>query len=111
MNEEIIPRLQTMGFVKPGLYFKYSKRIEMSNEDRIKLYSLITERYEVSNDEIEKEFGVIVGKQINLETGGTVGNVGVSGERHVMSEEEYYKRYNRYRAQNKEMANFLAGVK
>ena len=35
-------------------------RIEMSNEDRIKLYSLITDKYEVAADEIEKEFGINV---------------------------------------------------
>lgn len=106
MNEEIIPRLQTMGFVAPGLYFKYSKRIEMNNEDRIKLYSLITERYEVSNDEIEKEFGIIVGKQINMETENIVGSN--KGDRHVMSDEEYYKRYHRYRKDA--VSNFLSGV-
>lgn len=106
MNEEIIPRLQTMGFVAPGLYFKYSKRIEMNNEDRIKLYSLITERYEVSNDEIEKEFGIIVGKQINMETENIVSSN--KGDRHVMSDEEYYKRYHRYRKDA--VSNFLSGV-
>lgn len=35
----------------------------MNNEDRIRLYSLITEKYEVAADEIEKEFGINVGKQ------------------------------------------------
>lgn len=107
MNEEIIPRLQNMGFVAPGLYFKYSKRIEMSNEDRIKLYSLITERYEVSNDEIEKEFGIIVGKQINMATGSIANST--SGEHYAhMSDEEYFKRYNRYRKES--ITNFLSGV-
>ena len=107
MNEEIIPRLQNMGFVAPGLYFKYSKRIEMSNEDRIKLYSLITERYEVSNDEIEKEFGIIVGKQINMATGSIANST--SGEHYAhTSDEEYFKRYNRYRKES--ITNFLSGV-
>ena len=96
-----------MGFVAPGLYFKYSKRIEMSNEDRIKLYSLITERYEVSNDEIEKEFGIIVGKQINMATGSIANST--SGEHYAhMSDEEYFKRYNRYRKES--ITNFLSGV-
>ena len=62
MNEEIIPRLVGLGYIKSGLEFKYSNRIEMNNEDRIKLYSLITDKYEVSPDEIEKEFGINVGK-------------------------------------------------
>ena len=38
----------------------------MSNEDRIKLYSLITDKYEVAADEIEKEFGINVGRQLNV---------------------------------------------
>ena len=41
MNEQVLPRLVAMGYVPSGLEFRYSNRIEMSNEDRIKLYSLI----------------------------------------------------------------------
>jgi hypothetical protein len=67
MNEEIIPRLVDMGYIKPGLIFKYSNRKEMSTEDKIALYQFLTDRYEVSPEEIEKEFGVIVGKQLNQE--------------------------------------------
>lgn len=48
MNEEVIPRLVSMGYIESGLEFKYSNRIEMNNEDRIKLYNLITDKYEVS---------------------------------------------------------------
>ena len=66
MNEEIVPRLVAMGYIPAGLEFKYSNRIDMNNEDRIKLYSLITDKYEVSADEIEKEFGINVGKQLNV---------------------------------------------
>ncbi|MCS2956910.1 DUF935 domain-containing protein [Bacteroides salyersiae] len=66
MNEEVIPRLVSMGYIESGLEFKYSNRIEMNNEDRIKLYNLITDKYEVSQDEIEKEFGIHVGKQLNV---------------------------------------------
>ena len=64
-----MPRLVAMGYISPGLEFKYSNRIEMNNEDRIKLYSLITDKYEVAPDEIEKEFGINVGKQLNVMTG------------------------------------------
>ena len=69
MNEEIIPRLVLLGFIKPGLEFKYSNRLEMSSEDKIKLYTFLTDKYEVPSDEVEKEFGVSVGKQLNLELG------------------------------------------
>lgn len=98
MNEEIIPRLVAMGFIKPGLEFKYANRVEMSNKDKISLYSFITDKYEVAADEIEKEFGIIVGKQFNaiaeLSNGTGVGAGGGSPhDRRIMSDEEYYKRY------------------
>ena len=117
MNEEIIPRLVGLGYIKSGLEFKYSNRIEMNNEDRIKLYSLITDKYEVSPDEIEKEFGINVGKQLNVITNGNMGFTdsagvdilgGSSNDRHVMSDEEYYKRYGHPRGVK--VANFLRGM-
>ena len=66
MNEQVLPRLVNMGYIPKGVEFKYSNRIEMNNEDRIQLYKVITERYEVAADEIEKEFGINVGKQLNI---------------------------------------------
>ena len=66
MNEEILPRLVAMGYIKPGLEFKYSKHLEMANEDQIKLYDFLTDKYEVAPEEIDKMFGVVVGKQLNL---------------------------------------------
>jgi len=113
MNEEIVPRLVAMGYIPAGLEFKYSNRIEMNNEDRIKLYALITDKYEVSADEIEKEFGINVGKQLNVMSGvGGTGGVtpGVShNDRGVMSDEEYYRRYGRQRGS--QVANFILGAK
>lgn len=111
MNEEIIPRLVNMGYVKPGLEFKYSNRIEMNNEDRIKLYGLITDKYEVSSDEIEKEFGINVGRQINvMSMDGNTPSIsgGSSHDRRIMSDEEYYRRYGHSRGS--QVANFLAGT-
>lgn len=107
MNEEIMPRLVAMGYLPDGLEFKYSNRIEMNNEDRIKLYQLITDKYEVAPDEIEKEFGINVGKQLNVITvaGGVGVNTGSSGDRGIMSNEEYYKRYGHSRSSK--VANFL----
>lgn len=97
MNEQIIPRLVAMGYISAGLEFKYSNRIDMNNEDRIKLYSLITDKYEVAADEIEKEFGIVVGKQLNvipgMGGGGGIAVGGSSSDRGIMSDEEYYKRY------------------
>lgn len=110
MNEEIVPRLVAMGYIEPGLDFKYSNRIEMNNEDRIKLYSLITDKYEVTPDEIEKEFGIHVERQLNLvpEMGNSLIGDG-SNDRHIMSDKEYYKRYGHTRGNS--VANFLRGVK
>lgn len=111
MNEEIIPRLVNMGYIKAGLEFKYSNRIEMNNEDRIKLYGLITDKYEVSSDEIEKEFGINVGRQINVMSmdGNTPSfSGGSSHDRRIMSDEEYYQRYGHSRGS--QVVNFLAGT-
>jgi hypothetical protein len=108
MNEQIIPRLVKMGFLKPGNEFKYCKQIEMSDEDQIKLYQFITERYEVSSDEIEKNFGIVVGRQLNINDGGYGGSVGGStsdNDHHIMSDEEYYRRYGHHRGEK--AVNFL----
>lgn len=109
MNEEIMPRLVKMGYIKEGLEFKYANRIEMNNEDRIKLYSLITDKYEVSADEIEREFGINVGKQLNAIPQSQGGDVTAkASDRHVMSDEEYYKRYGYSRGSR--ITNFIKGT-
>lgn len=109
MNEEIIPRLVAMGYIPDGLEFKYSNRIEMNNEDRIKLYQLITDKYEVSADEIEKEFGINVGKQLNVLSGIGGNNSSIpsasSRDRGIMSDEEYFRRYGHSRGSK--ITNFL----
>ena len=107
-----MPRLVAMGYIKEGLEFKYANRIEMNNEDRIKLYALITDKYEVSADEIEREFGINVGKQLNAIlqpaiSQGTSASANASN-RHLMSDEEYYKRYGYSRGSR--IANFIKGA-
>lgn len=108
MNEEIIPRLVGMGYIEDGLVFKYAKRLEMNDQDQINLYDFLTDKYEISADEIEKTFGVVVGKQINLQSGNNGGGGGAAGTdgRLVMSDEEYYKRYGHRRG---EPSNFYRG--
>lgn len=116
MNEEILPRLVAMGYIESGLEFRYSNRIEMNNEDKIKLYDLITNKYEVSPDEIEKEFGINVGRQLNaamLSAGVSIGQPTAPGssDRHIMSDEEYYRRYGHARGDKvAKIANFLRGA-
>lgn len=113
MNEQILPRLVRMGYIPDdGLEFKYSNRVEMSNADKIKVYSFITDRYEVSPDEIEKEFGIVVGKQLNAiqEDGSEVGfaNKGGDGVHHgnvPMTDQEYFKRYRKRRGSSSRSTN------
>lgn len=100
MNEEIIPRLVKMGYIEAGLEFKYSKRIEMSDDDRIKLFQVIGTQWEMEPDTIEQEFGIKVKRQLNIDTG-MVGGDGGGGsgdgyDRHStrhLTDEEYYRRY------------------
>lgn len=97
MNEEIIPRLVAMGYIKPGLEFKYSNRLEMSNQEQIDLFLGMADRFEIAPEEVEKNFGITVGKQIKLGGSGISGASGESSEGYHMSDEEYYKRYGRHR--------------
>lgn len=109
MNELVIPRLVKMGYVKPDLEFKYAKRIEMSDEDKIRLFQVLGTQWEMDPDSIESEFGIKVQRQLNVMTG--VGNMGGDGEsngydnRYVrhLTDEEYYRRYGHPR----EIKNFL----
>ena len=67
MNEEIIPRLVSIGFLKPGRIFKYSSQSDMGISDQIRLIEVLTKNYEISPEEIEKKFGIVVGNQINAQ--------------------------------------------
>lgn len=119
MNEQVLPSLVDMGYLPGGLEFKYSNRIEMNNEDRIKLYGLLTDKYEIAPDEVEKEFGIHVGRQLNvLQLTAGLGGAGVgsgqrrmsTNDRHIMSDEEYYKRYGHGRGA-REVVNFIRGAR
>ncbi len=66
MNESIIPRLVQLEYLPDGLEFKYAKRIEMSDEDRIRLFQNLTATWEMDPETIEQEFGVKVKRQLNL---------------------------------------------
>lgn len=120
MNEEVVPRLEAMGYIPKGLIFKYAARAEMANSDKIRLYSFLSERYEISPEEIEKEFGVSVGKQLNAEQinaqieaskaaaasmaagGGAAGNGGRNPhDSGMMSDNEYRLRYGHERGTTK----------
>lgn len=107
MNEDIIPRLVKLGYLPDGLEFKYSKRIEMSDEDRIRLFQNLTASWEMDPETIEQEFGVKVKRQLNVD-GFTSGNNGGSsrnvGSSRRLTDEEYFRRYGRHRD---DVVNFL----
>lgn len=107
MNESIIPRLVRLGYLPDGLEFKYAKRIEMSDEDRIRLFQNLTTSWEMDPETIEQEFGVKVKRQLNLMTGvpGATGSGGSSSEygHRRLTDEEYFRRYGHAR----ETKNFL----
>lgn len=107
MNESIIPRLVKLGYLPSGLEFKYAKRIEMSDEDRIRLFQNLTASWEMDPETIEQEFGVKVKRQLNVMTDvpGATSSGGSSGEygHRRLTDEEYYRRYGHAR----ETTNFL----
>lgn len=107
MNEDIIPRLVKLGYLPNGLEFKYSKRIEMSDEDRIRLFQNLTASWEMDPETIEQEFGVKVKRQLNVD-GFTAGNNGGSsrnvGSSRRLTDDEYFRRYGRHRD---DVVNFL----
>ena len=109
MNEQVRPILVYWGLISGDVYFKYSNRVDMSDENKIKLYDMLTDKYEVDPEEISKEWGVEVGKQRNLDKYDTNAQ-SVSGIENDddpgvqrMSDEEYYKRYGHAR----DKVNFL----
>lgn len=109
MNEQVLPVLRYWGIISDDVSFKYMNKIEMSDENKIKLYDMLTNKYEISAEEINKEWGVEVGAQKNFgDAGGAIGGYGdePDDDGHRMSDEEYYKRYGHHR----DKVNFLSGA-
>ena len=110
MNEKILPPLKYWGFVPQDVFFKYSNQIDMSTEDKIKLFDMLTEKYSVDPEVIQKEWGIEVGEQFNTMFGNVGGRVAGlddnDNDHHIMSDEEYYKRYGHPR-DTKSKVNFL----
>lgn len=84
----------------------------MSDENKIKLFDMLTNKYEISPEKINEEWGVEVGNQRNFDAGvsGSTSSAGLDedgDDNHRMSDEEYYKRYGHHR----DSINFLSGVR
>ena len=110
MNEQVLPVLKYWDYIKKDVYFKYSNQIDMSTEDKIKLFDMLTEKYEVNSEVIQKEWGIQVGEQRNLMDFSSAGRVtGLEdgdNDHHIMSDEEYYRRYGHPR-DSQAKVNFL----
>lgn len=99
MNEKILPVLKYWGYIQEDVLFKYNNKIDMSTEDKIKIFDVLTDKYEVDPEVINMEWGIQVGSQRNLDYSYNTGNSTLSdesngeGKHYVMSDEEYIKRY------------------
>lgn len=112
MNERIIPVLQYWGYIAPNMVFKYNNKIDMSTEDKIKIFDVLTDKYEVDPEVINMEWGISVGPQRNLDFQINSGSANIEDgsetNTYVMSDEEYEKRYG-HPKNAKDRVNFLSG--
>lgn len=110
MNEKILPVLKYWGYISQDMIFKYNNKIDMSTEDKIRIFDVLTDKYEVDPEVINMEWGIQVGPQRNLDTiinSNSSIQYGEDGEVWKMSDEEYEKRYGHPRTA-KSKVNFLA---
>lgn len=98
MNEQVIPRLVKMGYLKDGLIFRYNKRVDMSIEEKLNVIKTIMPNYDIPEDYFLNEFGMSVTKK-DFSNGGYGGTGGSSsdGEHRRMTDDEYFKRYGKER--------------
>lgn len=127
LNEKVIPVLKRRGFIANDVFFKYSNQVDMSMENKIKLIDVLTDKYSMAPDVIEREFGLVVGDQFNMMTGAYGGLTGdgtidygdgydKDATRH-MTDQEYERRYGHPRGvdtdstQARKKVNFLDRVR
>lgn len=83
----------------------------MSTEDKIKIFDVLTDKYEVDPEVINMEWGIQVGAQRNLDAMiNRTGNANTDSEGNdawIMSDEEYEKRYGHPRTAESKV-NFLS---
>lgn len=48
MNEQVLPVLRYWGIITGDVYFRYMNKVEMSDENKIKLFDMLTNKYEIS---------------------------------------------------------------
>ena len=79
----------------------------MSDDNKIKLYDMLTNKYKIEPSEINKEWGIEVGEQKNFESGSRLSSIDYNDDddgSNRMSDEEYEKRYGHPRGR----INFLS---
>ena len=110
MNEQIIPRLIKFGYLEEGCVFRYSKRLDMSTEDKVKVMSMLLPNYDIDEGEISSEFGLTVTKKDFGGSGSSTRAIGTEDDTGKMTDAEYQKRYGKPRdvdSKIKKMANYL----
>ena len=99
INEEVLPRLVKFGYIKDGVTFRYSKRLEMSIDEKLNFIATVLPTYDIPEDVFLSEFGITVNKR-DIEGGNTgiksIDN-GDGVPTRTMSDDEYYKRFGEHR--------------
>ncbi len=60
VNTQLIPKLINLGYPLKGYRFCYHVTRELTLQDKINLYALLLQYYDISEEEIEEKFGVEV---------------------------------------------------
>lgn len=63
VNDELLPRLVAMGYPLGDARFEFTMSRESSTEDKVKIFTLLLQHYDVAPDVIEDAFGVKVDKK------------------------------------------------
>ena len=58
MNEQILPLFRYWNYIPENLMFKYSNNVDIPTEDKLKLFELILQHYDIDKNVLEKEFGI-----------------------------------------------------
>lgn len=100
MNEQVIPRLIKMRYLKEGVKFRYNRRVDMSVKEKLETIKTIATYFEIPEEYIASEFGINVSKKETTFGGGGGGSSTSTTTGNRMSDEEYEKRYGRKRGEN-----------
>lgn len=96
VNDDVLPLLVRMGYIKDGCTFQYSRRLEMSMQEKLKFLATVLPMYDVDPNLFLTEFGITVDRR-EFEDGAISGIKSIDNgdgiPRESMSTEEWQKRY------------------